>query len=168
MNEYTSTSFCKWQMCAWEGGKHSMERLQLVGLYRCLVLMEVCEWILGAIMMSIIVRVDGLRFKPGDGIELLDCGCAQPRQGSEDGTLYLRNLGVLYRVHEGVLRLCRVVLQLLCGVLLAERGDFVEVHFEVVRHLLRKLVFRSRFSPALQAIAHLHQRNRDGPPLQQH
>ena len=61
----------------------------------------------------------GLRLEAGDGVELLDRRGAEARQGAEDRALDLRHLGVLDGVDEGVLRLRRVVLQLLGRVLLA-------------------------------------------------
>ena len=64
--------------------------------------------------------------------KLLDRRRTQPGQGTEDSALDLRHLSVLHRVDEGVLRLCRVVLQLLGRVLLAKRRDLVEIHLQIV------------------------------------
>ena len=50
---------------------HSVEGLQLVGLHRCLVLVQVRERVLCAIMMRIVVRIDGLCLETCDGIKFL-------------------------------------------------------------------------------------------------
>merc|ERR1719420_256765 len=50
-----------------------------------------------------------------------------------------------------------MVLELLGRVLLAERRNLVEVHLQVVRHLLRQLVLRGRL---LTTAAHLQERHR--------
>ena len=90
----------------------SVEGLQLVGLHRGLVLVQVGERVLGPVVVGIIVGVDGLGLQAGDGVELLDRRGAQAGQGPEDRALDLRHLGVLHRVHEGVLGLRGVVLEL--------------------------------------------------------
>mmetsp|Transcript_66431 Transcript_66431/g.192510 ORF Transcript_66431/g.192510 Transcript_66431/m.192510 type:complete len:237 (+) Transcript_66431:2-712(+) len=120
----------------------SMERLELVRLNRRLVFVQVGQRILCAVMVRIVVRVDGLRLEPGDGIELLDRRRAEAGQGAEHGALDLGDLGVLHGIHEGILRLRRVVLELFGGVLFAEWCDLVEIHLEIVRHLLRQVVLR--------------------------
>merc|ERR1719387_1791156 len=96
----------------------SVERLELVGLDRCLILMEVCQRILCTIVVRVIVGIDGLRLETRNGIELLDRGSTEPRQRPENSTLDLCHLCVLHGVDEGVLRLGRMVLQLLGSVLL--------------------------------------------------
>mmetsp|Transcript_1295 Transcript_1295/g.4015 ORF Transcript_1295/g.4015 Transcript_1295/m.4015 type:complete len:253 (+) Transcript_1295:51-809(+) len=118
-----------------------MEGLQLVCLHGRLILMQVRQGVLGTVVVRIIVGVDGLRLQPRDGVKFLDGCCPEPRKGTEDRPLDLRDLRVLHGVHERVLRLRGVVLQLLGGVLLAEGRDLVEVHLQVVRHLLGQVVF---------------------------
>ena len=66
------------------------------------------------------VRIDGLRLETGNRVELLDRRRAKPRQRAEDSALDLGHLSVLNGVHEGVLRVRGVVLELLRRVLLAE------------------------------------------------
>merc|ERR1719171_1418897 len=125
-------------------GRYLVEGLELVRLHRRLVLVQVAERVLRAVVVRVVVGVDRLRLEAGDGIELLDRRGTEPSERTEDCTLDLRNLGVLDGVDEGVLRVRRVVLQLLRRVLLAERCNLVEVHLEVVRHLLRQSILRSR------------------------
>merc|ERR1719263_9757 len=121
----------------------SMERLKLVCLYRCLIFVQVCERILGTIMMRIIVCIDGLGLQPGNGVKLLDGRRAKACERAEHCSLNLCNLRVLYCVHKCVLCLSCMVLQLLRRVLLTKRSDFVEVHLEIMRHLLRKFILGS-------------------------
>ena len=64
-----------------------MEGLELVGRDRGLVLVKVSERVLGAVVMSIIVSVDGLRLETGNGIELLDGSSTKTCQRTEHGTL---------------------------------------------------------------------------------
>ena len=116
--------------------RSSVEGLQLVRLDGRLVLVQVRQGVLRAVVVRVVVRVDGLRLEARDGVELLDGGRTQTRQRAEDRALDLSDLSVLHRVHERVLRLGRVVLELLRRVLLAEGRDLVEVHLQVVRHLL--------------------------------
>mmetsp|Transcript_1296 Transcript_1296/g.4018 ORF Transcript_1296/g.4018 Transcript_1296/m.4018 type:complete len:250 (+) Transcript_1296:51-800(+) len=132
-----------------------MEGLQLVCLHGRLILMQVRQGVLGTVVVRIIVGVDGLRLQPRDGVKFLDGCCPEPRKGTEDRPLDLRDLRVLHGVHERVLRLRGVVLQLLGGVLLAEGRDLVEVHLQVVRHLLGQVVLGS--APAQHPAAQLHE-----------
>merc|ERR1719189_456001 len=118
----------------------SMEGLQLVSLHRRFVFMQVSKWILRAIMMSVVVCVDGLGFQTRDRIELLDGRGTQSCQRTEHCTLDLCNLGIFDSVYEGVLGACSVVLQLLRCVLLPEWCDLVEIHLQVMSHFLRQLV----------------------------
>jgi len=102
--------------------------------------------VLRAVVVSIVVRVDGLRLQASDRVELLDRRRAEARQRTEHGTLDLCHLRVLHRINERVLRLGGVVLELLRRVLLTERGNLVEVHLQIVRHLLSQLILRGRIS----------------------
>merc|ERR1719272_2279331 len=120
----------------------SVEGLELVRLHRGLVLVKVRERVLRAVMMGIVVSVDRLGLQPRDGVELLDGRRAEPGERAEHGALDLGDLRVLHGVDERVLRLRRVVLELLRRVLLAEGRDLVEVHLEVVCHLLGEVVLR--------------------------
>merc|ERR550537_1488115 len=74
----------------------SMERFQLVGLHRRFIFVQMCEWVLCAVVMCIVVCVDGLRFKTGYCVELLDGGSAQASERPEHSTLDFCNLGVLH------------------------------------------------------------------------
>merc|ERR550514_1599058 len=134
----------------------SVERLELVRLDGRLVLVQVAERVLRAVVVGVVVRVDRLRLEAGDRVELLDRRRAEARERAEDRALDLGHLGVLHRVHERVLRVRRMVLELLRRVLLTERRNLVEVHLQVVRHLLGELVLRRRVLTAL----HLHERHR--------
>merc|ERR1740130_1081355 len=118
----------------------SMEGLELVCLDRGLILVQVGKRILSTIVVRVVVSIDGLSFETSDRIKFFDGGSAQPSECPEHGPLNFCNLGVLHGVDECVLCLCGVVLQLLGGVLFAERRDFVEVHFQIVRHLLCQLI----------------------------
>ena len=97
-----------------------MERLELVRLHRGLVLVQVTERVLGAVVVCIVVRINGLRLEACDRVELLDSRSAKPRERTKNRTLDLRNLCVLDGIHEGVLRVRGVVLQLLRRILLAD------------------------------------------------
>merc|ERR1719440_1117873 len=121
----------------------SMERLQFVRLYRSLIFVQVCKWVLCAIVMGIIVCVNGLCLQSGNGIELFDGGCTQTGQSAEDCALDLCNLCILDGVDKGILGIGGMILKLLGGVLFAERCNLIEVHLQVVCHLLRKLVLWS-------------------------
>lgn len=74
-------------------------------------------------MFLLCARVDSLRLEPRDRIELLDRRGAEAGQGTEDRPLDLGDLSVLHRIHERVLRLRCMVLQLLRRVLLASSHD---------------------------------------------
>merc|ERR550525_2272323 len=91
-------------------------------------------------MVCIVVRINGLRLKARYGVKLFDSCRTKARQGSENSTLNLCNLSVLHSIHEGVLSFCCMVLQLFGSVLLAERRDLVEIHLQVMGHLLCKFV----------------------------
>merc|ERR1719198_1223444 len=118
----------------------SVEGLQLVCLYGSFVLVQVCKWIFGTVVMGVIVCVNGLGFESSNGVELLDGGSTQAGERPEDSALDLRDLCILHGIDQGVLSLGGMVLQLLCCVLFAERSDLIEIHLEVVCHLFRKLV----------------------------
>merc|ERR1719270_2804411 len=96
-----------------------MERLQLVRLYRGLILMQMGEWVLGTIMMCVVVCIDRLRLQTSYGIELFDSCCSQASQGAEHRPLDLCDFGILHSVDQCVLRRRSVVLQLLRGIFLA-------------------------------------------------
>merc|ERR1719223_1447037 len=99
---------------------HSVERLQLVGLNWSLIFVQVGKRILGTVVVSIIVRIDGLCLEAGDGVELLDCCGTQTSQCPEDSSLDLGNLSILDGIDQSVLSLCGMVLQLLGSVLLTK------------------------------------------------
>merc|ERR1719326_158776 len=121
----------------------SVERFELVRLHWRLVLVQVSERVLSTVVVGIVVGINGLGLKARNSIELLD-GCrTEAGQGTEYRALDLRNLSVLHGIDQGVLGLCGVVLQLLGSVLLTERSNFVEVHLQVVCHLLGKVILRS-------------------------
>jgi len=105
-----------------------VEGLQLVRLHRGLVLVQVRERVLRPVVVRIVVGVDRLGLQTRDGVELLDRRGAEPGQGPEHRPLDLRHLRVLHGVHQGVLGLRRVVLELLRSVLLPEGRNLVEVH----------------------------------------
>merc|ERR1719262_1299562 len=113
-------------ICRWARHRSSVERLELVGFHGSLVLVEVCEWVFRPVMVGIVVSVNGLRLETRDGIKLLDRGRPEAGEGTENGPLDFGNLRVLHCVHQCVLCLRGVVLELLCGVFLSERGDLVE------------------------------------------
>merc|ERR550514_1338883 len=98
----------------------------LVRLHRSLVAVQRRERVLVPIVVSVIVRIDGLRLETRDGIELLDARGTQARQCTEHRTLNLSNLGVLDRIDESLLSSLSVLRQLLSGVLLSERSDLVK------------------------------------------
>merc|ERR1719235_884309 len=76
---------------------------------------------------------------------------ARKRQGAEDRPLDFRYLGILHRIHERVLSVRGVILQLLCRVLLPERCDLVKVHLQVVGHLLGQLILGRRILAKVSA-----------------
>ena len=84
--------------------------------------MQVSQRVLGAVVVSVIVRVDGLRFQAGDGVELLDGRRTQAGQGTEHSPLDFSDFGVLDGVDESVLGLRGVSLQLLGGIFLTLKG----------------------------------------------
>merc|ERR1719219_2974342 len=107
----------------------SVERLEFVGLHRCFVLMQVCQRILCAIMVSIIVGIYCLRLQTRNSVNLLDCCCSETCQCTEHSAFDLCNFSILNCIYQGVLRLCSVVLQLLGCVLFAKGCDLVKIHF---------------------------------------
>merc|ERR1719281_1317421 len=92
----------------------SVEGLELVSLHRSLVLMEMCERVLRTIVVCIVVRINGLCFKAGNRIELLDGRCTQPGQCTKHSSFDLSNFSVFHCIDEGVLCLGSVILELLC------------------------------------------------------
>jgi len=121
----------------------SVERLQFIRLHWCFILMEMCKRVLGTVVVRIIVCVDGLSLQARNGVELLDCCSAQTCERSKNSSFDFRNLSILDCVHKGVLRLGSMVLELLRCVLLAKWGNLVEIHFQVMCHLLSKVIFWS-------------------------
>merc|ERR1719313_153256 len=93
-------------------------------------------------MMSIVVRVDCLCLKTCNGIELLDSRSSKTGQGTENRAFDLRHLCVFNCVNQCVLGLGSMVLELFGGVLFTKGGDLVEVHFQIMCHLLCKLILR--------------------------
>merc|ERR1719375_2870343 len=87
----------------------SMERLQLVGLHWCLVLVQMSERVLCPVMTCIVVGVDRLRFEARYGVELLDRRRAQSRERTKDRALDLSDLSILHGVNEGILRLSSMI-----------------------------------------------------------
>ena len=53
------------------------------GLNWGLILMQMREWVLGKVLMSIVVCINGLRLKMCNGIKLLDNRSTETGQGSE-------------------------------------------------------------------------------------
>merc|ERR1719264_1214033 len=96
--------------------------------------------VLSAVVVRIIVSVDRLRLQPSNRVKLFDGCSAQPGQRPKDCSLDLCHLCVLHCIHQRVLSLRRVVLQFLCCVLLAKRGNLVEIHLEVMGHLLGQII----------------------------
>merc|ERR1719164_112038 len=102
--------------------------------------MKVRERIFGAVVMSVIVRINRLSLKTGDRVKFLD-GCGtQTSQGSEDSALDFCDLGIFNGIHKGVLCLRRMILQLFGCVFFAERRNLVEVHLKVMSHLFCQLI----------------------------
>merc|ERR1719478_1384851 len=81
---------------------NSVERLQLVSLHRSFILVQVCEWVLGTVVMCIIVCIDRLSFEPGNSVELLDGGSTQTSECPEHGTLDLGDLSILDGIDKSV------------------------------------------------------------------
>jgi len=101
---------------------------------------QVRQRVLATVVVCIVVCIDCLSFQPGNRVELLDRGCTQTGQSAEDGAFDLSHLRILNCVNQCVLSLCGVVLQFLRGVFFPERSNLVEVHLQIVRHLLRQIV----------------------------
>ena len=70
-----------------------MEGLELVSLNWGLILVQVRKWVLCAVVMGIIVGIDGLRLKTSDRVKLLDRRCAKTCQRTEDCSFDLCHLG---------------------------------------------------------------------------
>merc|ERR1719401_2009471 len=107
-----------------------VEGLELVGLNWRLIFVQMSQRILCAIMMSVIVCVNSLRFQTSNRVKLLDSRGPKPGQRAEDCTLDFRDFSVLNSIHERILCLRRMILQLFRRVLFAERRNLVEVHLQ--------------------------------------
>merc|ERR1719243_267037 len=121
----------------------SVERLQLVSLHRSFIFVQVCERVLGTIVMCIIVSIDGLSFEPGNSVKFLNRGGTQTSECPEHGSLNLSDLSILNGIDKRVLGFRCMILQLLGSVLLAERSNLIEVHLQVMSHLFRELILWS-------------------------
>merc|ERR550537_641677 len=121
----------------------SMEGLEFVGLHGRLVFVQVCEWVLCPVVVSIVVRIDGLCLQARDCVEFLDCGSTETSQSAENSTFNLCNLRVFNGIYKSVLGLGSVVLELLGSVLLTKGRNLIEVHLQIVCHLLGKLILWS-------------------------
>merc|ERR1719263_1550272 len=106
---------------------HSVERFQLVSFNWSLVLVQVLQRVLGAVVVGIVVGIDGLGLKACNGVKLLDGSRTKTCQCTEHCPLDLCDLSILHCIHQCVLGLGGLVLQFSCSVLLAERGNLVEV-----------------------------------------
>merc|ERR1740138_201662 len=95
-----------------------VEALQLVGLDRRFILVQVRERILCPVVMGIIVSIDGLRLQTCNRVKLLDRSGTQPCESPEHGPLDLSDLCIFDGVYQRVLCLRRMVLQLSGGVFL--------------------------------------------------
>ena len=60
--------------------------------------MQVSQRVLSTVVVSVIIRIDGLRFQTSDGVELLNGRSTQTGQCTEDGTLDFSN----FRVFDGI------------------------------------------------------------------
>merc|ERR1719330_559378 len=119
-----------------------MERLQLIRLYRGLILMQMGEWVLGTVVMCVVVCIDCLRLQTSNSIKLFD-GCrTQASQGTEHCPLDLCDLSIFHSIDQCVLRRRSMILQLLRCIFLAKRCDLVEIHFEIMRHFCGQIIFR--------------------------
>merc|ERR1719262_1174866 len=104
----------------------SVEGLELVGFHGGFIFVQMCQWVLGAIVMCIVVRINGLCLQTSNGVKLFD-GCrTQASQCAEHSALDLCDLGILHGIDQGVLSLCCVVLKLLCCILFAKRRNLIE------------------------------------------
>merc|ERR1719387_1241386 len=74
---------------------NSMEALEFIGLHWRLILMEMRKRILCAVMVSIIVRIDGLGLQSRNGIKFLDCRSTKPGKCSKNCALNFSNLCIL-------------------------------------------------------------------------
>merc|ERR1719161_3139541 len=100
-----------------------MERCELVLSDLGLVAVEVEQGVLRAVVVVVIVFINRLGLKTGYGVELLDLGSPQARQGTKHRTLDLRHLCVFNRIDERVLSLGGMLLQFSGGILLSERRN---------------------------------------------
>merc|ERR1719215_114501 len=106
---------------------HLVERFELVGLDWCLVFVQVCERVLGTVVVRIVVRINGLSLQTGNSIKFLDGGCAQSCQSAENRTLNFCHLSIFHCINQCVLCLCSVVLQLFRCVLFTKWCNLVEI-----------------------------------------
>merc|ERR1719158_1666514 len=97
--------------------------------------------------MSIIVCIDGLRFKTCYGVKLLDGSSTQTSQCPKHCPLDFCNLSILDSIHQGVLRLGGMVLKLLCRVFFAKGCNLVEIHFQIMCHFLCELILGCSEAP---------------------
>merc|ERR1719198_1016809 len=111
-----------------------------VCLHWGLVLVEMGKRVLCAVVVRIVVCIDGLRFQARNGIKLLDRSRTESGQCSEDCALDFGDLGVFHRIDQSVLGLGSMILEFLCGILLTERRDLVEVHLQIMGHLLSEII----------------------------
>merc|ERR1740117_881827 len=121
----------------------SVEGLQLVSLDWRLILVQVCKRVLSTVVVRIVVGINGLGLKTCDSIELLNRGSAQASESTKYSPLDFGNLRIFNCVDKGILGLSRMVLKLFGRVLFAEGGDLVEIHLQIVGHLLGQLILRS-------------------------
>jgi len=104
-----------------------VERGVLVLLDVALSSMEVLNRVLGEIVVVVVVLIDGLRLEPCNGVKLLDLRSPKTSQRTEDSALDLGHLGIFHCVHQGVLGLGRMALQLHARVFPAKRRDLRDV-----------------------------------------
>ena len=72
------------QVSNWTRVSHSLESMTVSGgLNWGLILVQMRKWVLGKVLMSIVVCINGLRLKMCNGIKLLDNHSTETGQGSE-------------------------------------------------------------------------------------
>merc|ERR1719217_1806955 len=69
---------------------------------------------------------------------------------TENCPLNFRDLGILDSINEGNLGFRRMILQFLGCVFFSERRDFIEVHLQVMSHLLRQIILWRALACQLQ------------------
>merc|ERR1719491_1528641 len=80
--------------------KISVEGLEFIGLDWGLVLVQVCQWVLRPIVVSIVVSIDRLCLQTRNRVKFLD-GCrTQARQSTKHGTLNFRDLSIFHSIHQ--------------------------------------------------------------------